>query len=152
MAVIIDLIQFIELAARIVHQHDVVVLQVLADKFLIEGLWRVLLCLDRIAFGVFASPGEMRWRFTQVEDQHTVDSTQHLCLTAFQIRHFFAFGGHVAQLESELFQLKSDEVAHARGVLAAVGLDHHFGRYYAIFHQQVGYACELATVTNRILE
>ena len=94
----------------------------------------------------------MRWRFTQVEDQHTVDSTQHLCLTAFQIRHFFAFGGHVAQLESELFQLKSDEVAHARGVLAAVGLDHHLRRDNAVFHQQVGYACELATVADRILE
>ncbi len=46
-AVVIDLIQLIIIAARIVHQHDIVVLQIVPDIFLEEGLRRIFLRLYR---------------------------------------------------------------------------------------------------------
>ena len=74
-AVVIDLIQLIIIAARIVHQHDIVVFQIVPDIFLEEGLRRIFLRLYRIPFSVFASPREFRRRLSQVQYEHTVNRT-----------------------------------------------------------------------------
>ena len=43
MAVVLDFIYFIVLAARVVHYHNVIVLKVFADELLIEALGSVSL-------------------------------------------------------------------------------------------------------------
>ena len=110
----------------------------------------VFFCLDRFAACVFACPGEFRRRFSEVEDQHTVDFTQHLGFTFCQCFRFRAFC--VAQFQSVFFQFQADQVGHTAGIVAAIGLDHDTGRNDAVFHQVVGYAGKLSAVSDRILE
>ena len=151
-AVVVDLIELVELAARVVHQHDVVIAQVVAHELLVERLRSVFLRLDGVALGVAAGPGELRGGLAQRQGQHAVDGLEHLGLPALQVGRAFPVRGKFAQLQAEFFQLKADQVGHARRVVAAVGLDHHFRRDDAILHEQVGDAGELPAVAEGVLE
>ena len=88
--VIINFIYLVERTRRVVHQHDVIGVQVFsAAYFLVETLGRVSLGLLGIFPVDFRCPSKRSRRLSVGIDQHTVNRFHHVHLLLFQ----FLFGG-----------------------------------------------------------
>ena len=72
MTVKLDFIQPAILARGVVHEHHVIVFQVVACKTLVELLRSVGAGVDRIAVFVAAGPGELHGRLAEIEGKYTV--------------------------------------------------------------------------------
>ena len=147
-AVVIDLIDLVVLVARVVHDHDVVVLEVRADVLLVEGLRSVRLRVHDIALGVGPGPGELGRGNAEAEREDAVDFLELGRLHRLQVR---ALGG-LAQTEAVLPQLVRDLGAHLGGVVGDHALREHLGRNDAVLHDEVRHAGELAAVPDRVGE
>ena len=152
MAVKINFVTFIIFAARIIHQHHVVIQQVLVTIFFQERHRRILCSLYRISLLVLACPGKLGGRNAQVEHQHTVYGAQHLRLVLLERRLFGPLCGAVAQLQTILTQFFGNQPCHARCILTAVRLGHHLFGYQAIFRDNVSHPGKRAAITQRIAE
>ena len=165
--VVVDLIDLVVLAARVVHDHDVVVLEVLTDVLVIEGLRGVFLRGDHVALGVGPGPGELLRRFAEAEDEDAVDFLELLHL------HGLEFGGEVggsllqlfalepfqtgslrslAEAQAVLAEFQGELGAHLGGAVGVHALREHLGRNHAVFHDEVGDAGELSAVTDGVGE
>ncbi len=142
-AVVLDFIDLVIRYGRVVHYHDVIVLQVFADKLLIEGLGRIGFLAHELPFGVVAGPGELCGRNAQAQDQHAVDFSQHL---HFQGLYVLGFG--FPQAKAVFAQLIGNLGAHLGSVVGIQGFRHYIGGDDAVFHHQVGNAGELAAVAD----
>ena len=151
-AVVVNLIAFVILAAGVVHQHHVVGEQLFVTIFLKERHRGMVLRLHRIALGIGTHIVEFRRRNTQVQHQHAIDSAQHGGFLFLQSGRLGAFGSKVAELKGVLFQFQRDEISHTGGILAAVRLRHGRFGHKAVFGNDVRHSGECAAVAQRMFQ
>ena len=167
MAVVVDLIDLVVLATRVVHDHDVVLLEVLADVLVIEGLRGVFLRGDHVALGIGPGPGELLRRETQAQDEDPVNLLELLHLHRLELRiqvggcflpllalELVQPGGlrGLAQAQTVLAELESELGAHLGSAVGVHALREHLGRNHAVFHDEVGDAGKLSAVTDGVRE
>ena len=152
MAVEVDGVCLVVWTRRVVHKHEVVVLQVGTDVSLIERERGELLRFHRFAVSVLACPGELRWRFAEADGEHVVDRGEHLRLLLLQRVFLAAFGGHVAELEAVFAEFEGDELRHARRVVGRVAFRHHLCRHESVFHHHVLHTAECAAIAEWVFE
>ena len=93
MSVIIDFIDLAIFAARVIHDHDIVVLEVLTDEFIIERLWSICLAAHDIVVLVASCPLELLHRLAKAERKHPVDFREllhlHVLKLPFKVLHSY---------------------------------------------------------------
>ena len=138
MAVKVNFIHLPVVAAGVVHQHDVVGIEVFTDPLFVKTLWGVCLHLgERLSAGILGSPSELLHRFAHREDKHAVDGAEHLGLQVLKLL-LAALG--IAQLESKFAKFLLDDGSDTRGVVGIESLGHHFGRHNTILGYEVGHS------------
>ena len=153
MAVVLHLVGLIIRTAGIVHRHDEGAVEGTSHNLLIERLGGVFPGrAQSLAVLVLEGVGELLWRFADGHDDHPVYLTQHAGLGLVDGVLLTVPLGHVAQLEAILTELRGNQGAHLRGVVAAIALRHHLGRHQPVLLCQVGDAAERAAITYRTLE
>ena len=148
MAVVVDLVNLVVLVARVVHDHDVVVLEVRADVFVVKALRGVFLRVHDLALGIGPGPGELRGRDAQAQREDAVDLLELGHLHRLQVG---ALRG-LAQPEAVLPELVRELGPHLGGAVGVHALWEHLGRDDAVFHDEVRDAGELAAVPDRMGE
>ena len=165
-AVVLDLVGFVEFAGGVVHDHDIAALEVLADVFVVEGLGSIGLRADGFPFLVVTGPLELLRRHAEAEGEDVVDLGEIVRLHLHQLRQYggiglfglFALGltdglgVGVAKAQAVLAELGGDLRAHSGGIVGGKGLGHDLGGDQAILRDEVRYAGELAAVTDRVRE
>ena len=152
MAVVVYFITFVVLAAGVVHQHYVVVDQLFVTVFLQERKRGVSSGFYGLAFGVVLRPCEFCGRYTQVQDKHAVDGTQHFCFCFLHGGRLGVFRCHVTELQTLFAKFQSDQTRHADGVFAAVRFGHHVFGDETVFAYDVRHSGECTAVAQRIAE
>ena len=151
-AVVVNLIAFVILAAGIVHQHHVVGEQLFVTILLKERHRGVMFRLHRVALCVGAHVVELRRRNAQVQHQHAVDSAEHGGFLLLQGGRLGAFGSKVTEPEGVFLQLQRNEIGHTGGVLATVGLRHGTLGHKTVFGNDIRHSGECASVTQRMFQ
>ena len=152
MAVIFDLVEVVVRTGRVVHQHHVVVAQIVAQEAVVEAERSVGHGVDRFTLGVAARPCEFRRGLAEIEHEHPVDLAAHLGLAASEFRGLGLGFGCVAQFQTPFTEFQREQLVEARGAVRRVGFGHHFGGNHAVFANDVGDAGKLAAVRKRIAE
>ena len=119
-AVHINLIYFIIWAARIVHQHHIVCVQIFfrSANFFIETQWGVVFwSIQVFTFLVFGSPAEFLDRLTVGKAQHLVDVFHLLHFVGFQIFHAGARFALFADVDGYLTELALQVAVELTGVV-----------------------------------
>ena len=150
MAVVLYLIHLSIFAGRVVHHHDIIVLKVFPDIFVIERLRGILFGTQQIAILIPHGPLERNRRFPEKIHEHAVYFRKHFFLAVLQ--SLLLHSGIFADFQGILTELALDEACHLRSIVGRIGLRHHFCRYHAVFHNQVAYSRKLTSVAERISE
>ena len=148
MTVVLDLIDLVILMVRIVHHHDVIVLEIGADVFVVERLGGIGLRVHHLALGIRPGPSELGRRHAQAEREHAVDFLELRHLHGLQVGALLG----LAQTETVLAELGGDLGPHLAGVVGGHALREDLGRNDAVFHDEVRHAGELAAVPDRVGE
>ena len=151
--VILDFVALPVWAARVIHEHHIVILHVDVQEFLVEAFWSVFLWLLAVfAVCILWCPCEFcRWNAVYL-CKHPVDNLQLLLLHLQELLLLCALCMCVAKVEAELTQFGGEQRRECACVVACVALLHHALGYDAVFCNVVGYACECAAVAQRVLE
>ena len=167
MAVIVDFIDLAIFSSRVVHEHDIVVVESLSHELLIEGYRCVRGAADELSLGVISRPLEfLRWH-SEAEGKNPVNVREHvlldclepcryvlegcLCLLALERSEACRLIG-LAEKESALAEDCLELGGHLGGIVAAVGLRHCIRRNDSVFQGQVGHSGKLPSVTYRVGE
>ena len=144
-AVVVDFIYLIIWAAGIVHQHDVVLVEVLAsvDAVSLEELLR------RVAAALIS---ELCRRHAVSHHEHPIDGAELLHFECLELLLAHACLALLAEGDAELAEPPLHVLAELAGAVADVGLGHHVGRHNAVLRGEVGNAGIGAAVGDRVLE
>ena len=146
-AVVLNLVNLAIFASRVVHNHHVVALQILADILLVETLRRVTLRADHLATLVVSRPLEFGWRHTHTLGEYAVYLGEHHNLTLCAL-----LGFERAQFECKFAQFERENRAHVACIFALVGLRHCRLRHCTVLHNEVRYARKLTSVADWVFE
>ena len=145
MSVVLYFIYFAIFTSRVVHNHHIVVFQVLAYKLVIETLRSVFLYTNNLTLLIVSSPFEFCWRHAQTFYKNAINLCQH---------HFFTFRQlsrlHFTQFKSKFTQLPFQNHGHLTRIIALERFRHCRFRNDSILHNQVRHTSKLTTITNRI--
>ena len=154
MTVVFNLINLVVLAERVVHDHDVVVVEILAiPELLVERLRSIGIGADNLALCIALAPCEFSWRHAISESKHTVDLAKHLDLLVLQllVGHLLAFA-HCTEFET----LLTEELLHDRckttSVVALESLRESLLRHDTILGNKVGNTAECTAIRQWVLE
>ena len=111
--VVLDGVGLVVGARGVVHHHDVVVLQVIADVGFVERERRVGLGFYGFAIRVLARPRELCGRRAEADGEHAVHGGEHFRFALLQGGGFLAFRHGGAERKAIFAQFEGDEVAHA---------------------------------------
>ncbi len=157
----VNLIGLIILTQRVVHHHDIVVIEVLSlPVFLIERLRGIDLGAYDLVLSIALGPGELSRRHTIGQGQDMIDGLEHLYLiqcSQLLIYHLIALAclgvvTFLAQLQTHLAEFEFDQAADLAGISGLIVVWHHLRRHYAILLHQIGHTAEGTAIRERILE
>ena len=145
MAVVVDFIYLIIWTAGVVHQHHIILVQVLAlaDAVSLEELLR------RVGFIL---PGKLCGRYAVSHYEHSVNGTQLFHLQDLQLLLAHASLAFFAQGDAELAELSFQMAAELAGAVADICFGHYVGRDNTVLCSQISNTRISAAVGERMLE
>ena len=153
MTIVLHLISLVIRTTRIVHRHDESTSDRTSHNFLGKLKRGVLLSWCKgFALLVLKGISEGLNRFSDGQTEDAIDLRQHLGLSLVDISSRLLRSHHITQLESELTQLRRDNLRCHRGIVARIRLRHHLRGHKTIFVNKIGDATEGTAIIDRMME